>query len=173
LEEFTDRVGAALRARVSAELTRAHADLPELFVTAPGSRRTPTRLIGTLFSHVVRRGRLRLGKRSLTVSVLGDVDLDLRDVIMDQWQTTLLVVPALGNVDVYVPEGVNTILSGVTIFGHSRDWGQDIDRTDAPVIRIRVLGVGTIDVWRVPHDMHDASYDEIIRRLEGRKELPG
>jgi hypothetical protein len=133
----------------------------------------PTRLIGALFSHVVRRGRLRLGKRALTVSVFGDVDLDLRDVVIDQWQTTLIVVPALGNIDVYVPEGVNTILSGGTLLGHSRDWGQDIDRADAPVVRIRVLGAGTVDVWRVPRDMRDASYDEVIRRLEGRKELSG
>jgi Domain of unknown function (DUF1707) len=173
LEEFTDRVGAALGARVHAELTRAHSDLPELFATAAGSRRTPTRLIGALFSHVTRRGRLRLGKRALAVSVLGDVDLDLRDVVIDQWQTTLIVVPALGNVDVYVPEGVNTVLSGGTLLGHSRDWGQDIDRADAPVVRIRVLGAGTVDVWRVPRDMGEASHDEIIRRLEGRKELPG
>jgi hypothetical protein len=172
LEEFTDRVGAALGARVHGELARAHAGLPELFATA-GSRRAPTRLIGALFSHVMRRGRLRLGKRALTVSVLGDVDLDLRDVIIDQWQTTLVVIPVLGNVDVYVPEGVNTVLSGGTLLGHSRDWGQDTDRTDAPVVRIRILGAGTVDVWRVPQDMRDASHEEIIRRLEGRKELPG
>lgn len=172
LEEFTDRVGAALGARVHAELARAHAGLPELFATAAGSRRTPTRLVGALFSHVMRKGRLRLGKRALTVSVLGDIDLDLRNVMIDRWQTTLIVVPALGNIDVYVPEGVNTILSGGTLLGHSRDWGRDIDRADAPVVRIRVLGAGTVDVWRVPQGMGDASYDEIIRRLEGRRELP-
>jgi hypothetical protein len=173
LEEFADRVGTAWSATENAELRHAHAGLPELFATGARSQRAPIRLIGALFGHVVRRGRLRLGKRAVTVSVLGDVDLDLRDVIIDHWQTTLIVVPALGNVDVYVPEGVNTILSGATLFGHSRDWGQDIDRADAPVVSIRVLGAGTIDVWRVPRDMHDASYDDIMRRLEARKELPG
>ncbi len=38
-----------------------------------------------------------------------------------------------------------------------------------------VLGfAGTIDVWRVPHDMHGSSFDEIVRRLHDRPpQLPG
>jgi len=39
--------------------------------------------------------------------------------------------------------------------------------------RVRGL-VGWIDVWRVPHDLHDGSSDrDIIHRLEGRRrQLP-
>ena len=69
---------------------------------------------------------------------------------------------------------VNTIVSGATLIGHSRDWGRDLSREDAPIVRIRVLGVaGTVDVWRVPQDMRDASHDDIIRQLEGHKRLSG
>ena len=61
---------------------------------------------------------------------------------------------AFGNVDVYVPEGVNVDVGGITVFGHRRDWGRDADRPDAPTVHVRVLGfAGTIDVWRVPQDM--------------------
>jgi hypothetical protein len=42
-------------------------------------------------------------------------------------------------------------------------------------VRIRALGCfATIDVWRVPHDMHASSYSDIFRQLDERKrELPG
>ena len=67
------------------------------------------------------------------------------------------VLAAFGNVDV----------SGVTIFGHRRDWGRDVGRPDAPAVRVRVLGfAGTVDIWRVPHDMRGSSYDVIFRRLD-------
>ena len=33
------------------------------------------------------------------------------------------VLAAFGNVDVYVPEGVNVDVGGLTVFGHRRDWG--------------------------------------------------
>jgi Domain of unknown function (DUF1707) len=65
-------------------------------------------------------------------------------------------------------------VTGLTIFGHRRDWGKDPDRPDAPAVRIHVIGfVGTVDVWRVPHDLHAASYSDIIHRLhDRRRELP-
>ena len=76
LEEFSERVEATLGARVGADLARVQQDLPA--VPAP-SRRKPTRFTGALFGHVVRRGRLRLQPaRTLAVSALADIDLDLR-----------------------------------------------------------------------------------------------
>jgi len=64
--------------------------------------------------------------------------------------------------------------AGLTILGHRRDWGRDTERRDAPVIHVRVVGVaGTVDVWRVPHDMRASSYSDIFRALEGRhRQLP-
>jgi hypothetical protein len=174
LEEFSERVEAALRARAGVELARVKEDLPDVFVPASGSRRKPARFTVALFSHVDRRGRLRLGGRALAASSFADLDFDLRDVTIDQWQTTVTVLAAFGNVDVYVPEGVNVDVSGISLVGHRRDWGRDTDRPDAPTIHVRVLGfVGTIDVWRVPQDMRDASYSDIFRQLQGRqRQLP-
>ena len=175
LEEFSERVEAALRARVGAELARVKEDLPDVFVTAPASRRKPARFTAALFSHVVRRGRLRLRRRAFAASSFGDLDFDLRDVTIDHWQTTVTVLATFGNVDVYLPEGVNVDVSGISLFGHRRDWGRDTDRPDAPTVHVRVLGfAGTIDVGRVPQDMRDASYSEIVRQLHPRqRQLPG
>jgi len=173
LEEFSERVDAALRARVDTELARLNEDLPDVFVAAPGSRRRPARYTAALFGHVVRRGRLRLRRDTVAASGFGDLDLDLRNVTVDHWQSTVTVLAAFGNVDVYVPEGVNVDVSGIGLFGHRRDWGLDTDRPDAPTIHVRALGfAGTIDVWRVPQDMRDASYKDIFRQLHPRQ-LPG
>jgi Domain of unknown function (DUF1707)/Cell wall-active antibiotics response 4TMS YvqF len=175
LEEFSGRVEAALRARAAGDLARVQEDLPDIFVEAAGSHRKAARVTTALFGHVAQRGRQRLRRRALAASGFGDLDFDLREVTVDQWQTTVTVLAAFGNVDVYVPEGINVEVTGVTVFGHRRDWGRDADRPDAPTIHVHVLGfAGTIDVWRVPQDMRDASYSDIFRQLEDRQhQLPG
>ena len=109
---------------------------------------------------------MRLRRRTLAVGAFGDLDLDLREAEIDNPRTVVTVLAAFGNVDLYVPEGVNVEVSGITLFGHRREWGHDIARADAPTIHVRALGcVATIDVWRVPHQMH-GSYDEIFHQLQ-------
>jgi len=174
LEEFSERVEAALRARSGGELARVREDLPAVFLEAAGSRRKPARFTVALLGHVTRRGRLRLRRWAVATSAFGDLDFDLREATMERRQTAVTVLAAFGNVDVYVPEGVNVDVGGITLFGHRRDWGRDADRPDAPTVHVRVLGfAGTIDVWRVPHDMHGSSYSDIFHQLEDRQgQLP-
>ena len=173
LDEFSERVEAALRARVGGDLSRVREDLPEIPAEAARSRRKPARFTAALFGHVARRGRIRLRGWTVAASSLGDLDFDLREATIDHPQTAVTVLVAFGNADVYVPEGVNVDVSGITIFGHRREWGRDIGRPDAPAVHVRVLGCfGTVDVWRVPHDMH-GSYSDIFRQLEERqRQLP-
>ena len=173
LEEFTERVEAALRARFGGELERVQDDLPEVFVETAGSRRRAARFTTALFGPVVRRGRLKLRRWAIAASVFGDLDFDLREATIDQRRTAVTVLAAFGNVDVYVPEGVNVDVGGITVFGHRRDWGRDAGGPDAPAVHVRVLGfAGTIDVWRVPHDMRGSSYRDVIRKLHPRRQLP-
>jgi hypothetical protein len=80
----------------------------------------------------------------------------------------MVILAACGNIDVYVPEGVNVDVSGLTLFGHRRDWGNDVTAPDAPTINVPAAGVfGTIDIWRVPATMRDATRRDVIRHLEG------
>jgi Domain of unknown function (DUF1707)/Cell wall-active antibiotics response 4TMS YvqF len=169
LEEFSERSELAYRARVDEDLAEARRDLP----TARGARRKPTRLTAAVFGHVARRGRLRLRRWTVAFGGFADVDLDLREAEIDSPQTAVTVVAAFGNVDVYVPEGVNVDVRGLTIFGHRREWGRDEWRADAPTVEVRVFGcVGTVDVWRVPHQMR-GSYSEIFKQLKAQqRELP-
>jgi hypothetical protein len=165
LDEFSDRVEAALGARVRGELARVLEDLPG--ISRP--RRRPTRFTAALCGHVTRRGRLRLGRWTCAAAACGDLDFDLRDAAIGHPSTTVMVLAAFGNVDVYVPEGVNVDAGGITIFGHRRDWGPDVGRPDAPTVHVRALGCfATVDVWRVPRDLH-GGYSEIFREIERRQ----
>ena len=174
LEEFCERVDAALRARATGELARLHDDLPEALIEPAGSRRRPARFTAALLGHVVRRGRFRLRRWAFAASAFGDLDFDLRDATVDEGQAAVNVLAAFGNVDVYVPEGVNVDVGGLTVFGHCRDWGRDAGQPDATSIHVRVLGfAGTIDVWRVPRGMGGSSYREIFNTLhDRRRQLP-
>jgi Domain of unknown function (DUF1707) len=174
LDEFSERVEAALRARVGADLARVQDDLPAIAAGTAPSHRKPARLTLAMLSHVTRRGRLRLRRRTVAAVALGDLDLDLREATIDLPQTAVTTLVALGNADIYVPDGVNVVVGGFGIFGHRNEWGHDHDRPDAPTIRVRVFSVfGTVDVWRVPHDMQ-GGYGDIFRQLKERqRQLPG
>jgi hypothetical protein len=172
LEEFSARVEAALQATVSAELARVQQDLPVMSPQAGLARRKPIRVTAALFGHVVRRGRLLLRRRTFGVSAFGDLDLDLREAVIDRPRTAVNLLIAFGNVDVYVPEGVNVDVSGIALFGHLRERGRDGAARDAPAIHVRVAGcVATVDVWRVPRDAQ-GSYLDIIRQTRERERQP-
>ncbi len=174
LDEFSERVEDALRARVGGDLARIQEDLPAVSPAATRPRRRPARFTAALLGHVARRGRFRLRGWTLAASAFGDLDLDLREATIDGPETAVTALVAFGNADFYLPEGVSVDVSGMTIFGHRREWGRDTSRPDAPVVRVRVVGCfGTVDVWRVPHDMR-GSYSEIFRQLKERqRQLPG
>ncbi len=174
LEEFSERVEVAYGARVGRDLERAGHGLPEAAGAAPARpRRKPTRLTAAFFSHVVRRGRLRLRRWTVAAVAFSDLDLDLREAELDSTDTSVAAVVGFGNLDLYVPEGVDLRVDGLALIGHRRDWGRDAARADAPVIRVRVFSLfGTVDIWRVPPDAQ-GSYEDVMRRLtEGQRPLP-
>lgn len=173
LEEFSERVELALQASVGGDLARIQQDLPSATSAGADSRRRPTRFTATLFGHVVRRGRLRIRRWTVAIVACGDLDLDLRHAAIDGRRTTVTTLLAFGNVDVYVPEGINVEVGGLTIFGHLRERGHDTGTPDAPTIHVRAIGCcATVDVWRVPTDAH-GSYSDILRQVRDReRELP-
>lgn len=166
LEEFSQRLELAYTARVREDLTRAGSGLPDAGrgpLARP--RRRPIRLTAALFGHVVRRGRLRLRRRTVALSAFSDLDLDLREAELDAPSTSVTLLALFGNADLYVPEGVEVTVTGVGLFGHRREWGRDVARPDAPLLRVRALSLfGTVDVWRVPPDVR-GDYGEIMKQL--------
>jgi hypothetical protein len=53
----------------------------------------------------------------------------------------VIVIALLGNVDVYVPEGIDVDVGGGATIGHRRDWGRDVSMSDAPTLHVTVLGL--------------------------------
>lgn len=172
LEEFSERVGLAYGATVGTDLELARESLPAVAATTP-TRRRPTWLSVAAFSHLVRRGRLRLRRHTFALSVLGDLDLDLRDARLERPILTVRVFALFGNADVYVPEGIDVDVGGVILVGHRREWGRDVAYDATPLVRVRAYGLfGTVDVWRVPAELQ-GTHGELIRELRSRqRELP-
>ena len=164
LEEFTARIGEVYEARTSAELDETLRELPPL--QAP-SRRRPKWLTLAVFGKVVRKGRWRVPRVTFTISLFADVDLDLRHAQVEKRTATLALLALFGNVDVYVPEGIEVDIGGIVVFGHRRDWGPDsAPLPGTPLVRVRALALfGTIDVWRVPQGT-TGSYGQITRALQ-------
>jgi Domain of unknown function (DUF1707)/Cell wall-active antibiotics response 4TMS YvqF len=104
-EEFEARAEAALAARVGTDLARIQDDLPR-----------PAAAAGW----------------TAAVTAFADVDFDLREAIIDRPQTTMVILAVCGNIDVYVPAGVTVDVSGLTLFGHRRDWGNDVTAPRRP-----------------------------------------
>jgi len=170
LEEFSERVDQAYAARVHADLDKLRLGLASVeTLPGPRSRRRTTRLTAAVFGRVVKRGRVRLRRWTVAGGVFCDVDLDLRQAEVHGPRTAVTVLVGFGNVDVYVPEKLNVAVTGATLGGHRREWGEDIERPGSPEITIRAISLfGTVDVWRVPADM-GGDYREIFRRLQGRQ----
>jgi hypothetical protein len=120
LDEFSERVENAYRAQIGRDLVQLREDLPE---PQRGSRGKPTRLTAAFFGKTTRRRRLRLRRSTTAASVFADIDLDLRQAEIDEPETTVTIVTFFGNVDVYVPEGVNVDVRGVPSSVRCREWG--------------------------------------------------
>lgn len=169
LDEFADRTGLAYNAKVGADLIHVTRDLPALETPTPSRQRRASRITFTAFAHLVRNGRMRMRRRSTAVSLFADVDLDLRQAEIESERTTLNVLTFFGNVDVYVPAGVNVDVGGLTVIGHRRMWGQASGPRTAPAVYIRSLSLlGTVDVWQVPADI-TGDYGKIMRQVKKRQ----
>ena len=173
LEEFSQRIDQAYAARTLAELEEVGRDLP---VTAAPHRRGAARITGVVFGHAQRTGPLRLPRLGFALVLGGDCDLDLRRAELSGPVASITALVLFGNINLYVPEGVDVDVRGLVIFGHRRQWGRDLPvHPGTPLLRIKILSlVGTADVWRVPAKWIGKSFREVIRSLRRgeHRELP-
>jgi hypothetical protein len=173
LEEFSQRLDTAYEARTRPELEALTQDLPDDAKEGlPPGRRRPKRFTGVAFGSVERRGRWRVPRFAGLGVLFGDADIDLRTAEIGGQEVTINALILFGNADFYVPKSVDVDLGGLTIFGHRREHGEDVEpASQAPLVRIRVYALfGTSDVWRVPAGM-SGSYRELIRTVRGRHQL--
>lgn len=143
LDEFSDRVGAVFEARTTGDLELVTRDLPA--VTAPTPPPTTTRRKKTkqwvfaMMSGTVRRGRWRPAETTNALAIMGGVELDLREALLDGPELTIHAIAIMGGIDIVVPEGIRVDVRGLPIMG-----GFDSRIRDVPVLPgspiIRVTG---------------------------------
>jgi len=146
LEEFTERIASAFASTTTGELEATLRDLP---VAAP-TRRKPTRFVFSLFSSTKREGRVRIRRRILCIVGFGNVDLDLRQAALEGDVITIIGLGMFGALDVYVPEGVEVDLHGLSVFGHKGAHGKDAaPLPGTPLVRMWSFSMfAGVDVWR-------------------------
>jgi hypothetical protein len=155
LEEFTDRVGAALSARTRGDLDVLVDDLPVAYRgPAPVTYPAPPQDLATRVSHIVpvgsvkRRGRWRLDRDAELGTIVGSVKLDLRQAEIAAPVVHLHVRAVVGSVKVWIPAAVSVEVSGATVLG-SRTVAEEAIRPGAPLLRLRVdTVVGSVKIYR-------------------------
>ncbi len=174
-EEFTDRMTATSLARTSVELEELARDLPSPQGSVARRRRRPTRLLFSMFSSTEREGRLRIPRWVAGMTMLGNIDLDLRQATLEGEVITIFALGIFGTFDVYVPEGVEVDLHGFALGGHKRVNGNDPPpQPGTPLVRVFAVSIfAGMDVWRVPIAWTQKTWREVIKgiRAGAHKEL--
>jgi hypothetical protein len=158
LEEFTERMSAALAAVDTRDIESTLRNLP----ATAGTRRKPTRFVPALFSSTRRDGRMRVRRRVLCLVGFGNIDLDLRQASLEGDVVTVIGLALFSALDVYVPEGVEVDLHGLTVFGHKNARGKDLPPLPGtPLVSVYTFGLfAGIDVWRTAER---GSISQVIR----------
>lgn len=150
LEEFSERVGAALEAETREQLAAATA---ELEASPPvGSAHAASTVVAVLGD---RRqvGRWRLTRALRAVALLGDIHLDLREAVVRDEVVEISAVALLGDFTLDVPEGVEVELAGFDLLGDRELRLAPVPRrSGTPLIRVRAYGIlGDVNV-RTPYE---------------------
>jgi hypothetical protein len=169
LDEYGQRVEAALTARTRAPLEALLVDLPAETGTSAAlgvasSNRAAARggrVSNTLavLGSAQRSGFWRLAEESRVVAVLGSCKIDLRSARISAAVTTLDVSAVLGSIDVIVPAGVEVDLEVHALLG-SRDMRMGTaPPAGAPVIRITgMVLLGSLNVRDAAQQAHIDAY---------------
>jgi class 3 adenylate cyclase len=157
LDEFSERVGTALRATTRGELEAVTSDLPTLSTPAasaqvePATRPRPSRgrrwHVAIMSGHDTK-GRWRISGKTNAVAVMGGCDLDLRQAEIEGPEVTISAVCFWGGVRITVPEGFDVELRGVSFMGGRRLRLKDVPRIPgSPVIVVKGYSImGGIEV---------------------------
>lgn len=152
LAEFSDRVDAATAAKTQVELDKVLADLPALSRAATAPSYAPAPAVRpeqgerqewhvSPLGGLSRKGRWRMRRKTTVVTIIGGVDLDLRNVEFAAPVVDLDSFSIIGGVSIVVPPGVDVEVSGFSLLG-GRDVDVDHDlRPGAPTLRIRAFSI--------------------------------
>ncbi|MFI0486072.1 DUF1707 domain-containing protein [Actinomadura sp. 9N215] len=142
-EELTERTEAAYAAVTRGDLEDITADLPGM--GAPGAAPAPVQ-VKRRFSAVMGDCKERIVGRIdgplEAVSVMGDVELDLRGAQVPTGEVSITATAVMGDVKIIVPDGVTVELTGRNILGDRKVFVRDpLPGARVPVVRVTAHAV--------------------------------
>jgi Domain of unknown function (DUF1707)/Cell wall-active antibiotics response 4TMS YvqF len=123
LGELTERTEAAYTATTRGELVPITADLPAVPASWAPMRqtgRTDREWVVAVMGDSRRQGRWRVERPLAAVAVMGDVVLDLRGAEVPGGEVDITATTVMGDVKIYVPDGVDVELSGIAVMGDKK-----------------------------------------------------
>ncbi|HVY26921.1 MAG TPA: LiaF domain-containing protein [Polyangiaceae bacterium] len=162
LDEFEARVDGAYQAATEEGLRALVKDLTPAAFAAPTSSGATTALavpgervkrVMAVLGNVERRGRFRLASGYQVLSVLGNVELDLRDALFPDGVTEIHVRAVLGNVEITVPPTLPVECEGSGILASFAELNRLPAEGEAigPVLRIVGTAVlGNVEIRTLP-----------------------
>jgi class 3 adenylate cyclase len=163
LDEFADSAAQAYASITRAELGEVTRELrlpvavpipaaPVVVPPPPAEGAAPPlpkrRWVVAIMGGEDRRGKWRLGRRTGAFALMGGVDLDLRDAVLEGDDIEITAWAIMGGVTVIVPEGIPVECSGFMLMGGRSNRIKDVPPVPgAPVVRVKGYGMwGGIDV---------------------------
>lgn len=155
-EELTERTEAAYAAVSRGDLEHITADLPGM--GAPGANPAPPQ-VKRRFSAVMGDCKERIVGRIdgplEAVSVMGDVELDLRGAQVPTGEVQISATAVMGDVKIIVPDGVSVELTGHNFLGDRKVNVRD-PHPGARVPVVRVTATAVMGDIKIVDDEHHA-----------------
>ena len=124
LSELTERTEAAYTATTRGDLVPITADLPAMSgspaAPTPSTARDDREWVVAVMGDSKRQGRWRVERPLAALAVMGDVVLDLRGAEVPHGDVDITATAVMGDVTIYVPDGVDVQLSGIAVMGDRR-----------------------------------------------------
>jgi hypothetical protein len=152
MDELEDRLAAVYRAQSRPELERLVSDLPALPLSvdpggspqlAPSSSVPPRGVLVAIMGGGSRRGNWMVPRHLKIYTVMGGMELDMREATFAPGVTEIEIFAMMGGVDILVPPGVRVEVMGAGIMG-----GFDVSAGDAstysdegPVLRLSGVAI--------------------------------
>ncbi|MBT2211399.1 MULTISPECIES: DUF1707 domain-containing protein [Actinomadura] len=155
-EELTERSEAAYAAVTRGDLELITRDLPGM--GAPGANPAPVqvkRKFSAIMGDCKERIVGRIDERLEAVSVMGDVELDLRGAQVPTGEVTVYATAVMGDIKIIVPDGVTVELSGRAVMGDRRVAVRE-PRPGARVPVVHVVAHAIMGDVKIVDDEHHA-----------------
>jgi len=165
LDELDERLEAAYAAKIYADLVPILADLPDAQLPAVRAASAPARAAGSatgrrydsslsIMGGQTRKGVWEIGPEHQAFTMMGGIDLDLREAVFGADEIVITAIAIMGGIDIYVNAHTKVSVEGVGIMG---DFDQARDKVEAqlgpgsPTVRVKgVALMGGVTVKRRP-----------------------